>query len=221
MLDWYVKQFAKLGVQLEVRATDYNRFQDKMQQGLGPDLLAGAGSPTTRTPRTSCSCCTGPNAKALTDGNGENNDELPEPGVRQALRADEVPRRRAGEAEADRPDDRDRAARRGRGASATSRRRRPPTTSGSPTASRRRSSATTSATCGSIPSCARARSPNGTDRSGGRSPLIALALGRGARAGVVRVAPTRARECGAHARPAKVAGAVIDYILRRAAATAC
>lgn len=32
-LDWYRKQFAKLGIQLIVRATDYNRFQDKMIKG--------------------------------------------------------------------------------------------------------------------------------------------------------------------------------------------
>ncbi len=32
-LDWMVKQFAKLGVQLEVRATDYNQFQEKVLQG--------------------------------------------------------------------------------------------------------------------------------------------------------------------------------------------
>jgi ABC-type transport system substrate-binding protein len=32
-LDWYRKQFEKLGVQLVVRATDYNRFQDKMLKG--------------------------------------------------------------------------------------------------------------------------------------------------------------------------------------------
>jgi ABC-type transport system substrate-binding protein len=33
LLDWYTKQFAKIGVQMEVRATDYNRFQDKMNKG--------------------------------------------------------------------------------------------------------------------------------------------------------------------------------------------
>ncbi|WP_440940871.1 ABC transporter substrate-binding protein [Immundisolibacter sp.] len=33
-LDWLRKQFAKLGVQLVVRSTDYNRFQDKMRRGL-------------------------------------------------------------------------------------------------------------------------------------------------------------------------------------------
>ncbi|MCK7501315.1 MAG: ABC transporter substrate-binding protein [Comamonadaceae bacterium] len=32
-IDWMVKQFAKIGVQLEVRATDYNQFQDKVRKG--------------------------------------------------------------------------------------------------------------------------------------------------------------------------------------------
>ncbi len=32
-LDWMRKQFAKLGVQLDVRSTDYNRFQDKIRRG--------------------------------------------------------------------------------------------------------------------------------------------------------------------------------------------
>ena len=32
-LEWVTRQFAKLGIQLEIRATDYNRFQDKMQKG--------------------------------------------------------------------------------------------------------------------------------------------------------------------------------------------
>jgi ABC-type transport system substrate-binding protein len=31
--DWMIKQFAKLGVQLEVRATDNNQFQDKVRKG--------------------------------------------------------------------------------------------------------------------------------------------------------------------------------------------
>jgi len=33
LFNWYRKQFAKLGVQLVVRMTDYNRFQDKMRTG--------------------------------------------------------------------------------------------------------------------------------------------------------------------------------------------
>ena len=32
-LDWFRKQFAKLEIQLEVRDTDYNRFQDKVRKG--------------------------------------------------------------------------------------------------------------------------------------------------------------------------------------------
>jgi ABC-type transport system substrate-binding protein len=33
MLQWYRKQFEKLGIELVIRATDYNRFQDKMSKG--------------------------------------------------------------------------------------------------------------------------------------------------------------------------------------------
>jgi len=33
LFDWYRKQFRKLDVDLQVRATDYNRFQDKMRKG--------------------------------------------------------------------------------------------------------------------------------------------------------------------------------------------
>ena len=32
-LDWQVKQMAKIGIQLEVRANDYNRFQERMRKG--------------------------------------------------------------------------------------------------------------------------------------------------------------------------------------------
>ena len=33
VLNWYRKQFEKLGIQLVIRSTDYNRFQDKMRKG--------------------------------------------------------------------------------------------------------------------------------------------------------------------------------------------
>ena len=39
--DWMVKQFAKLGVQLEVRATDFNQFQDKTLKGKHQIFWAG------------------------------------------------------------------------------------------------------------------------------------------------------------------------------------
>jgi ABC-type transport system substrate-binding protein len=32
-LSWYVRQFAKLDIQLEIRATDWNRFQEKIRSG--------------------------------------------------------------------------------------------------------------------------------------------------------------------------------------------
>jgi ABC-type transport system substrate-binding protein len=32
-LDWYARQFEKIGVQLAIRATDWNRFQDKIRKG--------------------------------------------------------------------------------------------------------------------------------------------------------------------------------------------
>ncbi len=39
--DWMVKQFAKLGIQLEVRATDFNQYQDKTLKGKHQIYWAG------------------------------------------------------------------------------------------------------------------------------------------------------------------------------------
>ena len=33
LISWYVKKLKLLGIQLENRTTDYNRFQDKMRKG--------------------------------------------------------------------------------------------------------------------------------------------------------------------------------------------
>ncbi|MDH4480659.1 MAG: ABC transporter substrate-binding protein [Rhodoferax sp.] len=70
-LDWYVRQFAKIGVQLEVRATDYNRFQDKMKKGSIQIFFWGwlADYPDAEN---FLFLLYGPNAKGMTDGNGEN-----------------------------------------------------------------------------------------------------------------------------------------------------
>jgi ABC-type transport system substrate-binding protein len=35
MMNWYRKQFEKIGIKLVIRPTDYNRFQDKMRDGSG------------------------------------------------------------------------------------------------------------------------------------------------------------------------------------------
>ncbi len=40
-LNWMRKQFTKLGVQLVIRATDYNRFQDKMRKGKAQIFMWG------------------------------------------------------------------------------------------------------------------------------------------------------------------------------------
>jgi peptide/nickel transport system substrate-binding protein len=40
-MNWFRKQFAKLGIKLIIRATDYNRFQEKMRSGSGQLFLWG------------------------------------------------------------------------------------------------------------------------------------------------------------------------------------
>jgi len=78
-IDWLTKQFGKLGVQLELRASDLNRFQDKLAHGSVQVFSWGwnADYPDTET---FLALLHGPNAKATTGGHGENasnyrNDE--------------------------------------------------------------------------------------------------------------------------------------------------
>ena len=40
-LDWMRRQIGKLGVQLDIRATDYNRFQEKMSRGVAQMFMWG------------------------------------------------------------------------------------------------------------------------------------------------------------------------------------
>lgn len=70
-IDWVSKQFGKLGIQLEIRATDYNRFQDKMRRGSAQIFFWGwnADYPDAEN---FLFLLYGPNSKALTEGNGEN-----------------------------------------------------------------------------------------------------------------------------------------------------
>jgi len=78
LLEWYTKQFAKIGVQLEVRATDYNRFQDKISKGSVQIFFWGwlADYPDAEN---FLFMLYGPNSKALTGGNGENNTNYQNP----------------------------------------------------------------------------------------------------------------------------------------------
>lgn len=68
-LDWYRKQFAKLGVQLVVRATDYNRFQDKMLKGSA-QIFEWGWNADYPDPENFLFLLYGPNRKAGL--NGEN-----------------------------------------------------------------------------------------------------------------------------------------------------
>lgn len=71
VLDWYQKQFAKIGIQLDIRGTDYNRFQDKVISGNHQLFLWGwlADYPDAEN---FLFLLYGPNAKSKTGGSGEN-----------------------------------------------------------------------------------------------------------------------------------------------------
>ena len=71
-IDWVSKQFAKLNIQLEVRNTDYNRFQDKMRKGAAQLFFWGwlADYPD---PENFLFLLYGPNAKAKNDGENAGN----------------------------------------------------------------------------------------------------------------------------------------------------
>ena len=75
--DWMVHQFAKLGIQLEVRATDYNQFQDKMLKGKHQIFWAGwlADYPDAEN---FLFLLYGPNAKSKSQGENVANYENPE-----------------------------------------------------------------------------------------------------------------------------------------------
>jgi len=76
-LDWMVKQYAKLGIQLEIRATDYNQFQDKMRKGTQQIFFWGwlADYPDAEN---YLFLMYGPNAKAKFDGENTTNYDNPE-----------------------------------------------------------------------------------------------------------------------------------------------
>ncbi len=76
-LDWMVKQFAKLGVQLDIRATDYNQFQEKMLKGKQQIFWWGwfADYPDAEN---FLFLFYGPNSKAKFEGENTANYENPE-----------------------------------------------------------------------------------------------------------------------------------------------
>lgn len=76
-IDWVVKQFAKLGVQLEVRATDNNQFQDKVRKGKHQVFWLGwlADYPDAEN---FLFLLYGPNGKSASDGENTANYANPE-----------------------------------------------------------------------------------------------------------------------------------------------
>ena len=75
-IDWVVKQFAKLGIQLEVRATDNNQFQDKVRKGKHQVFWSGwnADYPDAEN---FLFLLYGPNAKSVSDGENTANYKNP------------------------------------------------------------------------------------------------------------------------------------------------
>jgi len=74
--DWMVKQFAKIGIQLEIRATDFNQFQDKTLKGKHQIFWAGwlADYPDAEN---FLFLLYGPNAKSKNSGENVANYENP------------------------------------------------------------------------------------------------------------------------------------------------
>jgi ABC-type transport system substrate-binding protein len=75
--DWMVKQFAKIGVQLEIRATDYNQFQEKVLKGKHQIFWWGwlGDYPDAEN---FLFLLYGPNSKSLHEGENAANYDNPE-----------------------------------------------------------------------------------------------------------------------------------------------
>jgi ABC-type transport system substrate-binding protein len=75
--DWMVKQFAKLGIQLDVRATDFNQFQEKVLKGKHQIFWWGwlADYPDAEN---FLFLLYGPNSKSLHEGENAANYASPE-----------------------------------------------------------------------------------------------------------------------------------------------
>jgi len=76
-VDWMVKQFAKLNIQLEIRATDFNQHQEKMLKGKEQIFWAGWLGDYPDAENFLFQLY-GPNAKAVTQGENSANYRNPE-----------------------------------------------------------------------------------------------------------------------------------------------
>lgn len=76
-LDWYISQFAKLGIQLVIRATDFNRLQDKLRRGTAQLYFLGWNADYP-DPENFLFLFHGPQARAKTQGENASNYSNPE-----------------------------------------------------------------------------------------------------------------------------------------------
>ena len=76
-LDWYRRQFAKLNIQLEIRATDWNRFQEKIRSGNTQLFFLGWNADYP-DPENFMFLLNGPQARAKTGGENAANYQNPE-----------------------------------------------------------------------------------------------------------------------------------------------
>ena len=76
-LDWMRKQLAKLGIQLDIRATDYNRFRDKMRKGTA-QIFRWGWNADYPDPENFLFLLYGPNGKAEHGGENAANYANPE-----------------------------------------------------------------------------------------------------------------------------------------------
>jgi len=75
--NWLRKQFDKLGIQLIVRSTDYNRFREKMMKGTGQIYMWGWNADYP-DPENFLFLLYGPNSKAQSNGENTSNYSNPE-----------------------------------------------------------------------------------------------------------------------------------------------
>ena len=76
-LDWMVKQFQKLNIQLVIRSTDYNRFQDKMLKG-NAQIFEWGWNADYPDPENFLFLLYGPNKKVGSNGENAANYDNPE-----------------------------------------------------------------------------------------------------------------------------------------------
>ncbi len=77
-LNWYRKQFEKLGIQLVIRATDYNRFQDKVRTA-STQMFTWGWNADYPDPENFLFLLDGQNAPINTDGSGVNGANYDNP----------------------------------------------------------------------------------------------------------------------------------------------